>query len=90
MTAQVRSPHSERPVIYLWEAVPGGVGMAPRLYARTDELLEGALDLVRECECASGCPGCVGPHVESSLDVRALSRSLLERLVSSQPLPAVA
>src|SRR5262245_22788763 len=66
MTAQVRSPHSERPVIYLWEAVPGGVGMAPRLYARTDELMRGALDLVRGCDCASGCPGCVGPHVEST------------------------
>ena len=46
MAAQVRSPHGERPVVYLWEAVPGGVGLAPRLFARTDELLGGALDLV--------------------------------------------
>jgi DEAD/DEAH box helicase domain-containing protein len=84
MTAQVRSPHSERPVIYLWEAVPGGVGMAPRLYARTDELVGGALDLVRDCSCATGCPGCVGPHTESSLDVRALSRTLLQRLVGAE------
>ena len=54
--------------------------MAPRLFARTDELLQGALDLVRDCDCATGCPGCVGPHTESSLDVRALSRALLGRL----------
>ena len=34
MVAQVRSPHAERPVIYLWEAVPGGVGLSPRLFDR--------------------------------------------------------
>ena len=90
MTAQVRSPHSERPVVYLWEAVPGGVGMAPRLYARTDELLIGALDLVRDCDCATGCPGCVGPHVESTFDVRALSRTLLDRLTSPERVVAAA
>ena len=27
MVAQVQSPHAERPVIYLWEAAPGGVGL---------------------------------------------------------------
>ncbi len=46
MVAQVRSPHAERPVIYLWEAVPGGVGLSPRLFERTDELVAGALELV--------------------------------------------
>ena len=28
VVAQVRSPHLGRPVIYLWETVPGGVGLA--------------------------------------------------------------
>ncbi len=62
MVAQVRSPHSERPIVYLYEAVPGGVGMAPRMFDRTDELLEGALTLIDTCPCDSGCPACVGPH----------------------------
>ena len=77
MVAQVRSPHSERPVIYLWEAVPGGVGLSPRLYERTDELVAGALDLVAACDCQSGCPACVGPRVDGSLDARALAWRLL-------------
>ena len=34
LVAQVRSPHAERPVIYLYEAVPGGVGLSPRLFER--------------------------------------------------------
>ncbi len=29
LVSQVRSPHQERPTIYLYEAVPGGVGLAP-------------------------------------------------------------
>jgi DEAD/DEAH box helicase domain-containing protein len=64
LVSQVRSPHAERPVIYLYEAVPGGVGLSPRLFDRTDELLERAIDLIASCPCFSGCPACVGPPTE--------------------------
>jgi DEAD/DEAH box helicase domain-containing protein len=84
MVAQVQSPHAERPVIYLWEAVPGGVGLSPRLFERTDELVEGALGLVAACGCQVGCPACVGPRGESRLDGRALATRLLA-LVAARP-----
>ncbi len=80
MVAQVRSPHAERPVIYLWEAAPGGVGMSPRLFERTDELIAGSLELVSGCDCQVGCPACVGPRGESRLDGRALTTRLLRLL----------
>jgi DEAD/DEAH box helicase domain-containing protein len=80
MVAQVQSPHAERPVIYLWEAVPGGVGLSPRLFERTDELVAGALELVEGCDCEVGCPACVGPRGESRLDGRALGTRLLRHL----------
>ena len=70
-------------MVYLWEAAPGGVGMSPRLFERTDELLQGALDLVVDCDCEVGCPACVGPRGESRLDGRALSERLLRLLVST-------
>jgi DEAD/DEAH box helicase domain-containing protein len=82
MVAQVQSPHAERPVIYLWEAVPGGVGLSPRLFERTDELVAGALDLVEGCDCEVGCPACVGPRGESRLDGRALGTRLLRLLAT--------
>ena len=41
LVTQVRSPHSEAPTVYLYEAVPGGVGMAERLWQRHDELVDG-------------------------------------------------
>jgi DEAD/DEAH box helicase domain-containing protein len=81
MVAQVRSPHAERPVIYLWEAVPGGVGLAPRLFERTDDLLERALGLVEDCTCEAGCPACVGPRGETGGDGRALAVRLLRHAV---------
>ncbi len=80
MVAQVQSPHAQQPVIYLWEAAPGGVGMSVRLFDRTDELVRGALDLVAGCDCQIGCPACVGPRGESRLDGRALATRLLRLL----------
>ena len=77
LVAQVQSPHAERPVIYLWEAVPGGVGLSARMFGRTEELIDGALDLVSGCDCEVGCPACVGPRGESRLDGRALTTRLL-------------
>jgi DEAD/DEAH box helicase domain-containing protein len=77
VVAQVRSPHAERPVIYLWESVPCGVGLAPRLFDRTDELIIGATELVAGCACAAGCPACVGPRLETGGNGRALALRLL-------------
>ena len=46
LVTQVRSPHSEEPTIYLYEAVPGGIGLSERLWERHDELIAGAADLI--------------------------------------------
>jgi len=83
MVAQVQSPHAQRPVIYLWEAVPGGVGLSTRMFDRTDELITGALELVGECVCEVGCPACVGPRGESRLDGRALATRLLRLMAGT-------
>ena len=51
LVTQVRSPHHEAPTIYLYETVPGGVGLAERLFGRTGELIDGAADLIAGCAC---------------------------------------
>ena len=38
LVTQVRSPHADEPTIYLYESVPGGIGLAERLFERHDEL----------------------------------------------------
>ncbi len=53
-----------RPAVVLYDEVPAGIGFSERLFAMHAELLHRARQLVRECECADGCPSCVGPAGE--------------------------
>jgi DEAD/DEAH box helicase domain-containing protein len=80
LVSQVRSPHQEAPTIYLYESVPGGVGLAARLWARHDELVAGAADLIASCLCDGGCPACTGPRLEPDVDAKALALRLLAQL----------
>ncbi len=80
LVTQVRSPHADAPTIYLYEAVPGGVGMAERLWHRHDDLLASAAELIAACGCDNGCPSCTGPRpsgAEANLDARRLALRLL-------------
>ncbi|HEU4673385.1 MAG TPA: DEAD/DEAH box helicase [Candidatus Limnocylindrales bacterium] len=80
LVAQVRSPHQEHPTIYLYEAVPGGIGLSERLWDRHDELVAAADELIANCTCDAGCPACTGPRLEPEVDARALARRLLAGL----------
>ena len=82
LVSQVRSPHHEAPTIYLYEAMPGGVGLAERLYARHAELIVGAAELIRACPCEAGCPACTGPRLEPDVDGKTLALRLLGALGS--------
>lgn len=49
------------PTLFLFDAIPGGVGLAERIYERFDELVGRTLSLIEGCPCSDGCPACVGP-----------------------------
>ena len=86
LVTQVRSPHVERPTIYLYDAVPGGVGLAERLFERHTELVAGARSLVLACPCAQGCPSCVGPSPDASpVDGKQAAIRLLGRIAGDGP-----
>ena len=80
LVTQVRSPHAEEPTIYLYESVPGGIGLSERLWQRHDELLAGAADLIAACSCDAGCPACTGPRLEPNVDAKRLALRLLNEL----------
>jgi DEAD/DEAH box helicase domain-containing protein len=84
LVAQVRSPHAERPVVYLYDGVPGGVGLAARLFERHGELVAGALELVRGCACDEGCPACTGPRLETGGDAKRGAAALLSLLAGER------
>jgi DEAD/DEAH box helicase domain-containing protein len=83
LVSQVRSPHNGSPTVYLYESVPGGVGLSERLHDRHDELVAGAADLIAGCGCDSGCPACTGPRLEPDVDAKALALRLLGALLQT-------
>ena len=62
--AQVQAPFTGRPTLYLYDAIPGGVGLTERLFDLTDELIRASRQAVESCPCTDGCPACVGPATE--------------------------
>ncbi|MEM1418593.1 MAG: Zn-binding domain-containing protein, partial [Myxococcota bacterium] len=49
------------PTLFLYDAVPGGIGLAPRLFDEREGLPHRARALIERCGCAKGCPACIGP-----------------------------
>ena len=69
-----------RPTLFLYDALPGGVGLARRIYERAEELMDRAARLIEYCPCKSGCPACVGAamvHSERKQAAQALLRGVL-------------
>ncbi len=62
--SQVRAPFTEKPTVYVYENIPGGVGLAQKLFTEHDRLFESCRDHIRKCACLNGCPTCVGPPME--------------------------
>ncbi|MGB9607215.1 MAG: DEAD/DEAH box helicase, partial [bacterium] len=52
-------PDTAHPTVFIYDAYPGGVGIAKRGYERGEELLDFTLKLIEECPCEEGCPACV-------------------------------
>lgn len=65
------------PTIFLFDHIPGGVGIAERIYERIEELLGRTQVMIAECSCEDGCPACVGPAEESGGRRRAIALQLL-------------
>jgi DEAD/DEAH box helicase domain-containing protein len=51
------------PTLFLYDHVPGGIGLAPRLFEARDALMQRARSLALDCVCKAGCPACIGPEV---------------------------
>ena len=52
-------PQVDKSAIFIYDGYPGGVGLAQRGFEVILELLEGTLDLLKNCECEEGCPSCI-------------------------------
>ena len=56
----VKDTFTGRPTIYLYDSIPGGIGLSDRVYEMQRELFAHARELLAACPCKDGCPSCVG------------------------------
>jgi DEAD/DEAH box helicase domain-containing protein len=68
------------PTLFLYEHIPGGTGLAQRIFEQRDVLLARAMTLVETCPCTSGCPACVGPCEEVREGVKGRKALAIEIL----------
>jgi DEAD/DEAH box helicase domain-containing protein len=53
------------PTLFLYEHIPGGIGLSERIFEQRESLVARALRLIESCPCEAGCPACVGPSEAS-------------------------
>jgi DEAD/DEAH box helicase domain-containing protein len=71
------------PTLYLYDAIPGGVGLSGDIYKRFPEILQRAEDLLAGCGCAArGCPSCLGPLGRYDGAAQQATRNLARVLAS--------
>ncbi len=55
----ISHPDTGRPQIFIYDAHPGGIGIAEKGFEIIAELWQATLKAVAECPCTDGCPSCV-------------------------------
>jgi len=48
-----------KPQIFIYDAHPGGIGIAEKGYEFILDLWQRTLELITECQCQDGCPSCI-------------------------------
>jgi DEAD/DEAH box helicase domain-containing protein len=79
---QVKSPHTGRATIFLYDQYPGGVGFSEKLYELHTDLLRASRDLLATCSCESGCPSCVGPVNETGERAKKNAMGVLRHMLA--------
>jgi DEAD/DEAH box helicase domain-containing protein len=79
-------PDTNTALIFIYDAFPGGVGIAEKGFDLLGDLWRTTYDAVRDCPCEDGCPSCIqSPKCGSKnepLDKRAAQLILSELLKS--------
>ena len=87
VAARVRDADLDCPAVYLYDACPGGAGLAAGLHGQLTRVLDGCRDLLAACPCAAGCPSCIGPPAAlpaaADLDAAGAGDNGKERLLDA-------
>jgi len=80
-------PDTGRAQIFIYDAYPGGIGIAEKGFELVEELWQATLKAIKECPCQEGCPSCIqSPKCGNNnkpLDKKA-AQMLLEGLIGGK------
>jgi DEAD/DEAH box helicase domain-containing protein len=79
-SVEARDSETGQPAVILYDGIPGGVGLTPRLVDLWPDLVAAAWERVQGCPCTEGCPSCVGPAGASEAGAKRAASRLLELL----------
>ncbi len=74
-------PAGFSPVIMLYDAFPGGIGLSDALFQKYPKILEDARSIIQHCACTWGCPACVGPVNQEFLNPKEATLALLQEML---------
>ena len=78
------SPEGEH-TIFVYDNYPGGIGFSEPLFRMHGELVSATRQLIAQCECENGCPGCVGPVGNTGPLAKAAALRILDLLLADLP-----
>ena len=52
-------PQVRKAAVFVYDGVPGGVGLSRQAFKKAEELLQKTLKVIESCPCEQGCPSCV-------------------------------
>jgi DEAD/DEAH box helicase domain-containing protein len=54
-----RHPDTDLPTIVIYDAMPGGAGVADLGFEAADRHLQATIESIAACGCSEGCPTCI-------------------------------
>src|SRR5580765_2972998 len=70
--------------VYVYDNYPGGIGFSAPLFQMRGELVRGTRHLIADCQCDSGCPGCVGPIGYTGPLAKVAALRILDLLLAAE------
>jgi DEAD/DEAH box helicase domain-containing protein len=84
-TPESRLPNPDAVRLFVYDNYPGGIGFSAPLFQMHDELVRSTRHLIADCQCESGCPGCVGPIGNTGPLAKAAALRILDLLLEHAP-----
>lgn len=75
------------PVLYLYETIQGGIGLSQSIFQNFETILSAVEELIHNCGCEDGCPGCVGPAGELGIGGKSEALAIVRGLLGKQVNP---